>query len=149
MTVPLQCNYEQNCVHMRDFVFERSAAIACPMWMAFAITVAGIGLAAAQLRASYLLAKARRDPAPQGSASETSRDKIAIQSAIVGVVVLAMSLAFFLTFVLHILQEPDPLRRSKLQTRPTAGEQTIGGPGQEQKAIDEQLGIEPNFGGQR
>jgi len=72
------------------------------MWMVVSITIAGVLLAGAQLWASYMLAKSGRGALVEGGSVDLSKDKLAVQSSVVGVIVLAVSFAFFLVFVLYV-----------------------------------------------
>lgn len=73
------------------------------LWMVVAITVSGVGLAGLQLLGSYELAKAGREKF-MGDATDLSyTDKnVAVKSSVVGVIILTISFAFFLVFVIYL-----------------------------------------------
>jgi len=90
------------------------------MWMVVSITLAGVVLAGAQLWASYLLAKSGRGALAEGGSVDFSKDKMAVQSSVVGVVVLAVSFAFFLVFVLYVytFQGPENMPNASRDVTP-------------------------------
>jgi len=118
-----------------NFVFQRSENTVL-MWMVVAITLGGVALAAAQLLASFLLAKARGGALSESGTIDFSKDKLAMQSSFVGVLVLGLSLAFFAIYVLWVYtldetgQQRGASRGSVETTRPSsAGSlQPLAGP---------------------
>jgi hypothetical protein len=96
-----------------NFVFQRSENSVL-MWMVVAITIAGVALAAAQLWASYVLARVRGSALSEGGSVDFSKDKLAVQSSVVGVVVLGISFAFFLVFVLWVYTFDDTSRQKNV-----------------------------------
>jgi hypothetical protein len=135
--ITVQQANEQQRIKADNFIFQRGENVVL-MWMVVAITLAGVALAAAQLLASYLLAKAGRGALAEGGSIDLSKDKLAVQSSVVGVIVLAISFAFFLVFVLYVytFQEPDQSRGGKPQAPIAAARPVAEGPfqpsGQEQ-----------------
>ncbi|MDI3561733.1 hypothetical protein [Bradyrhizobium sp. Arg816] len=102
-----------------NYLFQRTENTVL-MYMVVAITLAGVLLAAAQLWASFILALKRGGGLSDGSTIDLSKDKIAIQSSVVGVVVLGISLAFFSIFVLWVytLDEPSSSRSTPQVSEP-------------------------------
>lgn len=67
--------------------------------MVVAITIAGVGLAALQLFASYVLATAGKGELGSATTFTAEAGKLTLQSSITGVVILVVSLAFFWLYV--------------------------------------------------
>jgi hypothetical protein len=101
---------DEQQIRADNFVFQRNENVVL-MWMVVGITLAGVALSAAQLWASYRLAKAGRGALAAGGSIDLSKDKLAVQSSVVGVVVLAISFAFFLVFVLYVYTFQDPKQK--------------------------------------
>lgn len=83
--------------------------------MVVAITLSGVGLAFLQLRYSYRLAKSGRGEfGGGGGEASVSMHSVAVKSSVVGVVILAISFAFFLVYVIYVytireIREPTAL----------------------------------------
>lgn len=106
------------------------------MGMVVAITLSGVLLAGLQMLASYQLA-IQKDPAPQNKI-ELSRDRIILESSIAGLVILALSFAFFLVFVLYVYrfdrsEDQSVVRSPPGPTLPMGG---LGPPPQPEKPTD-------------
>lgn len=97
---------DEQQIRADNFVFQRSENSVL-MWMVVSITLGGVILAAAQLWGSYNLAKMGRASLPEGGSVDLSKDKLAVQSSVVGVIVLAISFAFFMVFVLYVYTLKD------------------------------------------
>jgi hypothetical protein len=69
------------------------------LWMVVAITISGVGLAALQLIASYMVASRGRGELGTVSEFSVERDKLTFKSSITGLVILVVSLAFFTVYV--------------------------------------------------
>ena len=69
------------------------------MWMVVAITVSGVTLAGLQLYASFKLASVGKGTLAEGGTLKLENGKVVVQSSIVGVIILAISFAFFMVFV--------------------------------------------------
>jgi hypothetical protein len=110
---------DQQQILADDFVFQRSENIIL-MWMVVVITIGGVFLAGLQLLASYSLAKAGHEAMGSDTSIGITRSKIAVQSSVVGVIVLAISFAFFLVFVLYVytFQETKGTLDSQPQQQP-------------------------------
>ena len=79
------------------------------LWMVVIITVSGVFLAGLQLRASYLLASSGRLSGGIGDTGELSiaKDRISLKSSVTGLLILTVSFAFFLVFVLYVYTIKD------------------------------------------
>jgi hypothetical protein len=123
-----RANDEQQ-IRADNFVFQRSENVVL-MWMVVSITLAGVALAAVQLLASYFLAKAGRGNLAEGGSIALSKDKLAVQSSVVGVIVLAISFAFFMVFVLYVytFQDPNQGKDQKARVAEEALQQLSSGP---------------------
>ncbi len=70
--------------------------------MVVVITFSGVVLAGLQLLGSYRLAKLGRAAFGDGGEATITASSVAVKSSVVGVVILAISFAFFLVFVLDV-----------------------------------------------
>ena len=69
------------------------------LWMVVAITIAGVLLAGFQLLAAYRLANNGRGDLCQGGELSLDAKSVSLKSSVTGVIILAISLAFFITYV--------------------------------------------------
>jgi hypothetical protein len=69
------------------------------MWMVVIITVSGVLLAGLQLFASYRLASVGKGTLSDGGTLRLENGSVIVQSSVVGVIILAISFAFFTIFV--------------------------------------------------
>ena len=97
---------EEQIIRNEGFVFQRFENKIL-MWMVVIITLSGVVLAGLQLLASYKLASAGRGVLAEGGEASLKSDSIVIRSSVVGVVVLGISFAFFLVFVLFVYTLKD------------------------------------------
>lgn len=121
---------DEQQIRADNFTFQRSENVVL-MWMVVSITIAGVVLAGIQLWASYSLAKlAHSNMEGMGSDVGLSKDKLAVQSSVIGVVVLTISFAFFLVFVLYVytFQNPDQANAKQTQAAGAAPTQVSAGP---------------------
>jgi hypothetical protein len=93
--------YEEQVIRNENFVFQRYENTII-MLMVVSITISGVVLAGLQLFASYKLASVGK--ATFADAGEVTIDShsLAVKSSVVGVIILAISFAFFLVFVLYV-----------------------------------------------
>ena len=93
--------YEEQVIRNENFVFQRYENTII-MLMVVSITISGVILAGFQLFASYKLASVGK--ATFADAGEVTIDShsLAVKSSVVGVIILAISFAFFLVFVLYV-----------------------------------------------
>ncbi|MGA3224323.1 MAG: hypothetical protein ABSC65_11225 [Acidobacteriaceae bacterium] len=79
------------------------------MWMVVAITLSGVFLAALQLIAGYQLALTGKAAFEQGQGGQLTveHSKISLSSSVTGLMILTISLAFFMVFVskVYLIQE--------------------------------------------
>jgi hypothetical protein len=77
------------------------------MWMVVAITLSGVALAGLQLVAGYKLAAAGKAAFEQGGQLSIEHSKISLGSSVTGLMILAISLVFFIVFVtkVYLIQE--------------------------------------------
>jgi hypothetical protein len=95
---------EEQAVSRDTYIFQRSENVAL-MVMVIVITVSGVALAGVQLITSYRLALLGRDGAAgEPTASELRYDhgSVVVKSSVVGVLILAISFAFFMVFVIYV-----------------------------------------------
>jgi hypothetical protein len=81
-----------------SFVPQQSDA-GVQLWMAVAITIAGVLLAGFQLLAAYRLANDARGDFSQEGELSLDANSISLKSSVTGVTILTLSLAFFITYV--------------------------------------------------
>jgi hypothetical protein len=93
--------YEEQVIRNENFVFQRSENTII-MLMVVSITISGVILAGLQLFASYKLASAGKGVLDGGGEVSFSAHSMAVKSSVVGVIILAISFAFFLVFVLYV-----------------------------------------------
>jgi hypothetical protein len=72
------------------------------LWMVVAITLSGVLLAAIQLLAAYRLASSGKGGFEQGGQISVEARKISLSSSVTGLVILTVSLAFFIVFVTQV-----------------------------------------------
>jgi hypothetical protein len=74
------------------------------LWMVVAITVSGVILAAVQLWATYRLAAQGKQSIGIDSTVTIEAKRLAVQSSVVGVIILALSLVFFTVYVMYVFR---------------------------------------------
>jgi hypothetical protein len=94
------------------------------LWMVVAITLSGVGLAALQLLGSYRLAQSGHGSFAEGSEANLSSGAVAVKSSVVGVIILALSLAFFIVFVRYVYPITTLSTSSNGRTEAVGGEVT-------------------------
>ena len=113
-----------NGLYLDDFLIRRQKFIQqdlderVTLWLVVAITASGVILAALQLFMSFRLASDGRLDFMKDSQLAVETGKISLKSSITGLLILALSLAFFMIYVVYIYQIHEiPLSRpSNLQT---------------------------------
>jgi len=68
------------------------------------ITLSGVALSALQLYGSYQLALKGQGALADGGSVDLAPSHVAVRSSVVGVVILAISLAFFAIFIVYVYQ---------------------------------------------
>lgn len=69
------------------------------LWMVVAITISGVLLAGFQLLAAYRLASSGRGDFAQGGELSLDPKSVSLKSSVTGIIILTVSLAFFITYV--------------------------------------------------
>jgi hypothetical protein len=113
-----------NGLYLDDFLIRRQKLIQqglderVNLWLVVAITLSGVILAGFQLFMSFKLAADSRLDFAKDSQVTIETGKISLRSSITGVLILALSLAFFIIYVIYIYSIHElPLDRpSNLQT---------------------------------
>jgi hypothetical protein len=77
------------------------------MWMVVAITLSGVILAGIQLWATYKLAMAGKGVIADGGEATVEHNRLVVRSSVVGVIILALSFAFFTVYVLYVYRITD------------------------------------------
>jgi hypothetical protein len=72
------------------------------LWMVVAITISGVILAGIQLFVAYQLASIGRGEFAQGGEATLERSKVSVRSSVTGLLILTVSFAFFMVFVIWI-----------------------------------------------
>jgi hypothetical protein len=93
--------YEEQVIRNENFVFQRYENTVI-MFMVVSITISGVILAGLQLFASYKLALGGKGAMAEGGEFNINFNSMAVKSSVVGVVILSISFAFFLVFVLYV-----------------------------------------------
>ena len=130
--------YEEQVIRNENFVFQRYENTII-MLMVVSITVSGVILAGLQLLASYKLASIGKGSIDERSEVNFSFNSMAVKSSVVGVVILGISFAFFLVFVLYVYTFTPVSGREESATRsiapPLTAEQKAGATDNVGKAI--------------
>jgi hypothetical protein len=95
------------------------------MWLVVSITLAGVVLAAIQLFMSYRLATAGLSDFAKDSELLVEKAKVSFKSSVTGLVILAISLLFFIVYVRWIYTTQDISLAGRPQA-PLAGQQHTG-----------------------
>ena len=77
------------------------------LWMGVTITLSGVVLAAIQLWATYRLAMAGKGALAEGGEATVEYNRLVVRSSVVGVIILALSFAFFAVYVLYVYRITD------------------------------------------
>jgi hypothetical protein len=126
---------EEEAVRRDNFVFQRAENVAL-LIMVITITLSGVVLAGLQLLGSYKLALARKGQLVDGGEASLKPDSIVVKSSVVGVVILAISFAFFMVFVVYVYTLRDDTApgpgRSPTATQPSPTSSLLSQPPQKQ-----------------
>lgn len=90
-----------------NFVFQRYQNYVV-LWMVVVVTVSGVLLAGLQLLASYRLAATGRGSLSDGGTVNLRPDNVVVNSSVIGVVILTISFAFFLVYVVYVYTIHEP-----------------------------------------
>jgi hypothetical protein len=97
---------EEEAVRRDNFIFQRAENVAL-LAMVISITISGVALAGLQLLASYKLASIGKGEMAKGGEATIRHDSVVVKSSVVGVVILAISFAFFMVFVIYVYTLKD------------------------------------------
>ena len=129
-------NQIYNQMYLADFRIRREKLIEqklderVTMWMVVSITVSGVILAGLQLATSYKLASSGHSEFAKDSEIIIQRDRISLKSSITGVLILGISFAFFIVYVMWIYTITEiPVDRSENLRSTSPGISVIGGLG--------------------
>jgi hypothetical protein len=124
-------NQIYNNLYFEDFIIRKQKFIAqelderVNLWMVVFITISGVVLAGIQLFMSFRLVNAGRSEFAKDSSLLAEHGKISLQSSVTGVIILAISLAFFIVYVKWIyniteftIERPDNLKSTSYQRLP-------------------------------
>ena len=127
-----QLSFEEDSVRRDNFVFQRSENIAL-LAMVIGITLSGVALAGLQLFASYKLALRGKGALADGGEANFTPNSVIVKSSVVGVVILAISFAFFMVYVIDVYTlrdtAPGPTRAAPLPSTSAASPQLTLRPG--------------------
>ncbi|WP_165988994.1 MULTISPECIES: hypothetical protein [unclassified Caballeronia] len=85
-------------IHRYDVVKQNFQTLVV-MWMVVTITMSGVFLAGMQLLAAYRLASAGQGQLAENSDLSLERGKVSLKSSVTGLMILTVSLAFFIVYV--------------------------------------------------
>lgn len=122
--VAYQLSADQGIIRRDDYLFQRNENVVL-MYMVVLITFAGVVLAGVQLLASYKLALLGKGELAGGGEIIYSAGGASFKSSVVGLVILALSFAFFLVFVLDVYKF-DPEQRGVATANPALSAANMG-----------------------
>ena len=101
-TIGSQLKIDQEKIRRDNFLFQRKENVVL-LYMVILITLSGVALAGLQLLASYKLAVVGRgELAGGGEVSYSAQQGVSFKSSVVGLMILALSFAFFLVFIVYV-----------------------------------------------
>jgi hypothetical protein len=114
-----------NGLYLDDFIIRRRKFIdqefdeRVNLWLVVTITMSGVFMSAVQLFLSYRLATTGKDLFTKDSELAIESGKVSLKSSVAGLLILTLSLAFFMIYVLYIYSIKEiPLERPQnLQTQ--------------------------------
>ena len=117
-------NQIYNGLYLDDFVIRRDKLVQqglderVNLWLVVTITISGVFLSGVQLFMSYKLANLGKADFGRDSQLTIESGKVSLQSSIIGIFILVLSLAFFMIYVVYIYTQHDIYldRPSNLQT---------------------------------
>jgi hypothetical protein len=105
-----QFKLDEEKIKRDSYVFQRNENVIL-LYMVVLVTLSGVALAGLQLLASYSLAAGGRGKLAEGGELKYSTQGISFRSSVVGLMILAMSFAFFLVFIVYVYtfqpEQPD------------------------------------------
>jgi hypothetical protein len=100
-TLLSQLKIDEDRVIRDNYLFQRNENVVL-LYMVVIITLSGVVLAGLQLLASYKLAEIGRAELSGGGEISYSARGVSFKSSVVGLMILAMSFAFFLVFIIYV-----------------------------------------------
>lgn len=123
--VAYQLSADQGVIRRDDYLFQRNENVVL-MYMVVLITFAGVVLAGVQLLASYKLALlGKGELAGGGEIIYSAAGGASFKSSVVGLVILALSFAFFLVFVVDVYKF-DPEQKGVTAANSTVSASNMG-----------------------
>jgi hypothetical protein len=122
--VAYQLSADEGIIRRDNYVFQRNENVVL-MYMVVLITFMGVLLAGLQLLASYKLASVGKGELGGGGEIQYSAGGASFKSSVIGLVILALSFAFFLVFVVYVYNF-SPERRAADASRPLTSIQNAG-----------------------
>jgi hypothetical protein len=101
-------------INQNAFVHQNRASVVV-MWMVVSITLAGVVLAALQLLAAFRMADA--SIINEVGEISFSKDRMVLRSSFIGLIILTISFAFFLVFILYVYRLEKPAGRFSAEDR--------------------------------
>jgi hypothetical protein len=121
--VGYQLQADEEVIKRDNYLFQRNENVVL-MYMVVLITFGGVFLAGVQLLASYKLASLGKGELVGGGEIQYSATGASFKSSVVGLVILALSFAFFLVFVLYIYTF-DPEQRASQRASAAQSSQAL------------------------
>jgi hypothetical protein len=131
---------------LSDFVIRRSKFSqqqvegTIVLWLVVLLTFSGVALAAVQLVIGYRLASSGHGPTSEPNEITLERNKLSLKSSVAGLLILIISFAFFLVYVIWVFTINETSTALPESRMPSRSEQTMLSPGG--------LGKSPNAGSQ-
>lgn len=114
------------------------------LWMVVALTCSGVLLSGVQLLTSYALASASKGAMPDSSEMSIEKGKLTLNSSIIGLFILALSLAFFIIYVYGVYTIKEDSSDSVSSVHGVMGTPPVGGLGPPPKPTEPLAGIAKN-----
>jgi hypothetical protein len=120
--------YEEQAIRNENFVFQRYENKII-MLMVVSVTISGVILAGLQLLGSYKIASAAKRSMDAAGEVNLGFNNLSVKSSVVGVIILAISFAFFLVYVLYVYTiTPGPETGGAISTTPQRAGPPASGP---------------------
>ena len=107
-----QFKLDEEKIKRDSYVFQRNENVIL-LYMVVLVTLSGVALAGLQLLASYSLAAGGKGKLTEGGELKYSAQGVSFKSSVVGLMILAMSFAFFSVFIVYVYtfqpEQPDRL----------------------------------------
>jgi hypothetical protein len=114
------------------------------LWMVVSLTLSGVILAGLQLIASYKLALIGKAEFAQSGEMSLERSKISVKSSVTGLLILTISFAFFMVYIIWVYTIKEQKIVSPLANSPTAQNTTTSDTSPTPPSSQGGLGTRPN-----